>query len=250
MPPKGKADTAGYQQLKKDLSAQAPGKLYILHGEETYLRDYCLNQLKELILSGGMGTFNFHEIPAKEMSPRRLEEALDCLPMMAQRTLVQVTDFDLFKAGEKDREEYARAFAQLPDYCCLVFVYDTLAYKRDARMKKLAGVLQDKGQEVPFLRQETGDLVDWIQDAYGVYDGIVLNPGAYTHTSIALLDALLAVGIPTVEVHLSDLKTREPFRQISYIRPACAATFMGLGIEGYRRGMEFLEGKIRQELHT
>lgn len=92
--------------------------------------------------------------------------------------------------------------------------------------------------------------MDWIQDAYGVYDGIVLNPGAYTHTSIALLDALLAVGIPTVEVHLSDLKTREPFRQISYIRPACAATFMGLGIEGYRRGMEFLEGKIRQELHT
>ena len=87
MPPKGKADTAGYQQMKKDLSAQAPGKLYILHGEETYLRDYCLNQLKELILSGGMGTFNFHEIPAKEMSPRRLEEALDCLPMMAQRTL-------------------------------------------------------------------------------------------------------------------------------------------------------------------
>ena len=76
------------------------------------------------------------------------------------------------------------------------------------------------------------------------------TPGAYTHTSIALLDALLAVGIPTVEVHLSDLKTREPFRQISYIRPACAATFMGLGIEGYRRGMEFLEGKIRQELHT
>ena len=101
------------QQLKKDLSAQAPGKLYILHGEETYLRDYCLNQLKELILSGGMGTFNFHEIPAKEMSPRRLEEALDCLPMMAQRTLVQVTDFDLFKAGEKDREAYAKLFARL-----------------------------------------------------------------------------------------------------------------------------------------
>lgn len=107
------------------------------------------------------------------------------------------------------------------------------------------------GVEVRFYQSNhEGDLVDWIQDAYGVYDGIVLNPGAYTHTSIALLDALLAVGIPTVEVHLSDLKTREPFRQISYIRPACAATFMGLGIEGYRRGMEFLEGKIRQELHT
>ena len=178
------------------------------------------------------------------MSPHAVEEAVDCLPMMAPRTLVLVRDFDLFKAGEKDREEYARAFAQLPDYCCLVFVYDLIPYKGDARTK-LAAALKQHGTVVNFVRQDQGDLVDWIQDAYGVYDGIVLNPGAYTHTSIALLDALLAVGIPTVEVHLSDLKTREPFRQISYIRPACAATFMGLGIEGYRRGMEFLEGKIR-----
>ena len=162
MPPKGKPDTAGYQRFKKELAAGTPGKLYLLHGEETYLRDHYLGKLRSLLLTGGMGTFNLHEIPAREMSPRRLEEALDCLPMMAERTLVLVTDFDLFKAGEKDREEYARAFAQLPDYCCLVFVYDTLAYKRDARMKKLAGVLQDKGREVPFLRQETGDLVDWI----------------------------------------------------------------------------------------
>ena len=119
----------------------------------------------------------------------------------------------------------------------------------------LLALIQETAQRLGLkadVRQSNheGDLVDWIQDAYGVYDGIVLNPGAYTHTSIALLDALLAVGIPTVEVHLSDLKTREPFRQIPYIRPACAATFMGLGIEGYRRGMEFLEGKIRQELHT
>ena len=118
-------------------------------------------------------------------------------------------------------------------------------------VKLVEDTCRQLGVEVEvYQSNHEGDLVDWIQDAYGVYDGIVLNPGAYTHTSIALLDALLAVGIPTVEVHLSDLKTREPFRQISYIRPACAATFMGLGIEGYRRGMEFLEGKIRQELHT
>ena len=162
MPPKGKADTAGYQQLKKDLSAQAPGKLYILHGEETYLRDYCLNQLKELILSGGMGTFNFHEIPAKEMSPRRLEEALDCLPMMAQRTLVQVTDYDLFKAGEKDREEYVRLLSDLPEYVCLVFVYDLIPYKGDARTK-LAGAIKRSGTAVNFARQETGELVKWVR---------------------------------------------------------------------------------------
>ena len=124
-----------------------------------------------------------------------------------------------------------------------------------ATYNDLLALIQETAQRLGLkadVRQSNheGDLVDWIQAAYGVYDGIVLNPGAYTHTSIALLDALLAVGIPTVEVHLSDLKTREPFRQISYIRPACAATFMGLGIEGYRRGMEFLEGKIRQEPHT
>ena len=124
-----------------------------------------------------------------------------------------------------------------------------------ATYNDLLALIQETAQRLGLkadVRQSNheGDLVDWIQAAYGVYDGIVLNPGAYTHTSIALLDALLAVGIPTVEVHLSDLKTREPFRQISYIRLACAATFMGLGIEGYRRGMEFLEGKIRQELHT
>ena len=96
MPPKPKADTAGYQQLKKDLSAGTPGQLYIIHGEETYLRDYYLGRLKELLLTGGMGEFNLHQIPAKEMSPHCLEEAIDCLPMMAQRTLILIQDFDLF----------------------------------------------------------------------------------------------------------------------------------------------------------
>ena len=100
MPPKQKADTAGYQQLKKDLAGGEPGRLYLFHGEETYLRDHYLGRLKELLLTGGMGEFNLHTIPAREMSPRRLEEAVDCLPMMAPRTLVLVRDFDLFKAGE------------------------------------------------------------------------------------------------------------------------------------------------------
>ena len=99
----------------------------------------------------------------------------------------------------------------------------------------------DAGVEVDlFQSNHEGAIVDAIQAAYGTVDGIVINPAAYTHTSIALLDALLAVRIPTVEVHLSDLSQREAFRQISYIRPACIATFTGLGISGYQRGMEFL----------
>lgn len=85
-----------------------------------------------------------------------------------------------------------------------------------------------------------GDLVDRIQAAYGNTDGIVINPGAYTHTSIALLDAVRAVSIPTVEVHISDISQREAFRQISYIRLACVASIVGHGIDGYLEAMDLL----------
>lgn len=162
MPPKTKPDTSGYQKLKKDLAGGTPGRLYVLHGEETYLRDYYLGKLRELLLSGGMGEFNLHEIKAKDMSPHALEEAVDCLPMMADRTLVMVTDYDLFKAGEKDREEYIRIFGQLPEYVCVVFLYDLIDYKGDARTK-LAGALKQYGTVVNFVRQDQGDLVDWVR---------------------------------------------------------------------------------------
>ena len=98
------------------------------------------------------------------------------------------------------------------------------------------------GVETEFYQSNhEGALVDAIQQAYydGV-DGIVFNPGAYTHTSVALLDALKTVGIPTVEVHISDVSLREEFRQISYIRAACVATVMGKGFAGYTEAMDIL----------
>ncbi len=85
-----------------------------------------------------------------------------------------------------------------------------------------------------------GCLVDKIQDAYGVFDGIVINPGAYTHTSVAILDAVKSVMLPTVEVHISKVEEREDFRQISYIRQAAVKTITGLGTDGYLRGIDFL----------
>lgn len=85
-----------------------------------------------------------------------------------------------------------------------------------------------------------GVLVDWIQEAFGVFDGIVINPAAYTHTSVAILDALKAVGLPAVEVHLSDVTKREDFRQVSYVRLACKKTIMGLGFDGYRAALQWL----------
>ena len=85
-----------------------------------------------------------------------------------------------------------------------------------------------------------GDIVDKIQEAYGVFDGIVINPAAYTHTSIAILDALKSVGIPTVEVHISAVEKREDFRQISYVSKVAVKTITGKGIKGYLEAIDFL----------
>ena len=92
-----------------------------------------------------------------------------------------------------------------------------------------------------------GDLVDKIQSAYGVADGIVINPAAYTHTSVAILDALKAVDLPAVEVHISDVSKREDFRQVSYAGMACVKTYMGLGLEGYRQAILFLKDYLENK---
>ena len=91
-----------------------------------------------------------------------------------------------------------------------------------------------------FQSNHEGALVDKIQEAYGKFDGIVINPAAYTHTSIAILDALKAVNIPACEVHITDVTKREAFRQVSYAGMACQAHFIGMGFEGYRRAMEWM----------
>ena len=104
---------------------------------------------------------------------------------------------------------------------------------------------EEAGVEIEcFQSNHEGAIVDAIQAAYGVFDGIVINPAAYTHTSIAILDALKAVALPAVEVHLSDVSLREDFRQISYAGMACQKTFMGLGFEGYRQAILFLRDRL------
>ena len=92
-----------------------------------------------------------------------------------------------------------------------------------------------------FQSNHEGAVVDKIQWAYGKMDGIVINPAAYTHTSVAILDALKAVALPAVEVHISDVSKREEFRQVSYARLACIKTYMGLGLEGYRQAILYLK---------
>ena len=97
---------------------------------------------------------------------------------------------------------------------------------------------------IVYQSNHEGDLVDRIQTAYGQVDGIVINAAAYTHTSVAILDALKAVNIPAVEVHLTDVNAREEFRRVSYVRLACLATFAGHGFAGYRMAMEYLKDHL------
>lgn len=98
-----------------------------------------------------------------------------------------------------------------------------------------------------FQSNHEGAIVDKIQQAYGVFDGIVINPAAYTHTSVAILDALKAVALPAVEVHISDVSRREDFRQISYAGMACVKTYMGLGLDGYRQAVLYLKEYLNKK---
>ena len=161
MPPGHNGDNAAMKELKRDLKAGSVKNLYVFHGEEAYLREHYLGQLRQALLPAGLEEFNLHTAPGKDCSPEWIEQAADCLPMMSERTLVVVTDYDLFGGGEERREGLLRVLSDLPDYCCVVFVYDLIPYKADGR-SRLAHLLKEKGAVVEFRRQAQGDLTDWI----------------------------------------------------------------------------------------
>ena len=166
MPPKAKPDTAAYQKLKKDIKEGTIGTLYVFHGEEAYLRDFYLGQLKKKLLPAGMEEFNLHTLSGKEFDVKTLAQLVDCLPMMSERTLIVVNDYDIYKG---DKDALAAVLRELPDYVCLVFVYDLIEYKADARTK-LAAALKQYGTVVNFARQDQGDLVDWISRRFKAMD--------------------------------------------------------------------------------
>ena len=115
----------------------------------------------------------------------------------------------------------------------------------DDLCRKIREHAEEKGIRVTLYQSNhEGDLVDVIQQAYGNTDGIVINPGGYTHTSVAIPDALKAVSIPAVEVHISDVDAREEFRKISYVRSACVKTIAGHGTDGYLEAIDYLTGII------
>lgn len=145
-----------------------PKKCYIFYGEETYLRDTCVEELKAYILPAGMEAFHLHEFEGKNLTMETLEEAVECLPMMGERTLVVVTDADLYKNAGL-REGLPHLLPHLPDHICLVFVYHLLEYKPDGRTG-LAAAINTHASVIHFGRQPREKLIPWIRRRFLAMD--------------------------------------------------------------------------------
>ena len=158
-----KKSGAALERLRADLKAGSPANVYIFYGEETYLRDRYLEELRQLLVPAGFEEFNYHRLPGKGLTVQALTETVEAMPMMAQHTLVVVTDMDLFRLDEGQRGLLIELLGDFPEYCTLVFVYDVLAYKRDGKMKKLCAAIGDHVQEVEFCQQEREQLLRWMK---------------------------------------------------------------------------------------
>ena len=150
------------QALKAAIKSGTPANLYIFHGEETFLLNHYLNQLKRCVLDEVTESFNFHRFTSETFDMQSFADAVENLPMMAERTMVQVDDIDLFKLNEDNREKMVEILSDIPEYCTVVFVFETVAWKPDKRLKKLWEAISD-GQIVEFAKQNQRDLVTWIQ---------------------------------------------------------------------------------------
>mgnify|MGYP000123749568 CR=1 FL=1 len=157
-----KTPNKGYQKLKSDLSAGNIGQVYIFYGEESYLREYYLGEIKKKLVPAGFEEFNYHRLSGKTLTMQELNEAVEAMPMMAERTLIVVTDCDLFKLPEEQRTALIALLNDFPPYCCLVFVYDLIEYKPSKTYKKLYEALDKNAQSVKFEAQERSDLINWI----------------------------------------------------------------------------------------
>lgn len=153
---------AALQKLKADLSAGTPAAAYIFYGEESYLREYYLGELRKKLIPPGFETFNYHALEGKDVTAQSLSETVEAMPMMAEWTMTAVTDYDIFKLGEEQRGKLIALLEDLPPYCCLVFVYDTLEYKPNRTMKKLCKALDTYVEAVEFPAAENSDLLPWI----------------------------------------------------------------------------------------
>lgn len=158
-----KQQTGGdLQELKNHIKAKAPGRLYFFHGEETFLLNHYLTQLRKILLDPLTEAFNDHRWNNENFDIRGFEESVENFPMMAESTLVQVDDVDIFKLPEDERSAMARILSDIPEHCTIVFTYFTVQWKPDKRQKKLYESVNENGLTVEFAKQDQRDLITWI----------------------------------------------------------------------------------------
>ena len=150
------------QQLKEQIRQNDPARLYFFYGEETFLLHHYLKQLQKVIIDPLTESFNFHKMTTETFGIRNFADCVENLPMMAERTMVVVDEIDIFKMNEADREQMIEVLSDVPDYCTVVFTYETTPFKPDKRLKKLWDVVEKHGTLVEFQKQNQRDLVNWI----------------------------------------------------------------------------------------
>lgn len=150
------------QQLKAALKAGTPDRVYIFHGEEIFLRDHYLNQMKKLLIDELTESFNFHRLNNENFDIQTFADAVENLPMMAEHTMVQVDDIDLFKLPETERNKLGEIISDVPEYCTVVFTYETVQWKPDKRLKKLWAPIEENAAIVEFAKQDQRDLTAWV----------------------------------------------------------------------------------------
>ena len=159
---KASKSNESYQKLKADLTAGTPENVYLFYGEESYLREYYLGELRRVLVPAGFEEFNYHRLEGKDLTVQLLVEMAEAMPMMAERTLIVATDWDLFRLNEDQRERLISFLEDVPPYCCVALVYDTVEYKPNRTMKKLCAALDRHVQTVEFRAADNSDLVVWI----------------------------------------------------------------------------------------
>lgn len=153
---------SSFQELKTAVRNKKLGRLYFFHGEETFLQNHYLDSVKKLLLDPLTESFNYHRFHTENFDLAAFLEALENLPMMAEFTLIQVDDIDIFKLNETEREKLASALKDIPDYCTVVFTYLTVAWKPDKRLKKLWEAVDSCGLAVEFAKQDQKELIPWV----------------------------------------------------------------------------------------
>ena len=160
----------GLQELKSAIRDRNPGRLYFFYGEEVFLLHHYLEQLKKKTVDELTESFNFHKLNSETFDMQTFADAVENLPMMAERTMVQVDDVNIFKLAENDRNHMVEILSDIPDYCTVVFTHITVEYKPDKRLKKLWDAVDKNGLAVEFARQSQKDLIAWVGRHFAAYD--------------------------------------------------------------------------------